>query len=90
MKYQQLCNELRTQSLGWRVKIVPLVNGCLGNMRSLHDMVDRCVKSERVHWVATEMQRVVVYRADTIAGKIEWINNYVICEVCYDLQIDPL
>ena len=35
MKYEQLCYELRTQSPGWRVEIVPLVIGFLGNVQNL-------------------------------------------------------
>ena len=71
MRYQQLCYELRTQSLGWRVEIVPLVTGCLGNVRSLHDVVGQCIKSERVHWIASEMQLVVLmHRAETIVRTI--------------------
>ena len=52
------------------MEIVPLIIGCLRNVRSLHDLIGRCIESEIVHWIATEMQRVVVHRAETIIQKI--------------------
>ena len=48
-KYQQLCYEIRERRDGYKVKITPVVIGCLGGeMKRLKDDVKELFKNERL------------------------------------------
>ena len=47
-KYQQLCYEIRERRDGYKVKIIPVVIGCLGGgMKRLKDGVEDCSKMRK-------------------------------------------
>ena len=52
-KYQQLCYEIRERRDGYKVKIIPVVIGCLGGgMKRLKDDVKELFKNEKdLRWI---------------------------------------
>ena len=71
-KYQQLCYEMRERRNGYKVKIIPLVIGCLGGgMKRLKDDVKELFKNEKdLQRICREMQRTVLWESETIIRKI--------------------
>ena len=62
-KYQQLCYEIRERRDGYKVKIIPVVIGCLGGgMKRLKDDVKELFKNEKdFQWICREMQKTVLW-----------------------------
>ena len=49
-KYQQLCYELRERWAGYKVKVIPVVTGCLGGgMKRLKDDIKECLKMRKIY-----------------------------------------
>ena len=71
-KYQQLCYEIRERRYGYKVKIIPLVIGCLGGgMKRLKDDVKELLKNEKeLQWICREMQKTVSWESETTMRKI--------------------
>ena len=71
-KYQQLCYEIRERRDGYKVKIKPVVIGCLGGgMKRLKDDVKELFKNEKeLQWICREMQKIVLWESVTIMRKI--------------------
>ena len=73
-KYQQLCYEIRERRYGYKVKIIPLVIGCLGGgMKRLKDDVKELLKNEKeLQWICREMQKTVVGKRNNYEKNIIW------------------
>ena len=71
-KYQQLCYEIRERRDGYKVKIIPVVIGCLGEgMKRLKDDVKELFKNEKeLQWICRKMQKTVLWESETIMRKI--------------------
>ena len=71
-KYQQLCYEIRERRDGYKVKIIPVVIGCLGGgMKKMKDDVKELFKHEKdLQWICREMQKTVLWESETIMRKI--------------------
>ena len=70
-KYQQLCYKLRTQNDRWKVEIVPKVIGCFSNVDRLDNSSRKIINANRVEWVLSEMQRVIVTMSKGIIREIK-------------------
>ena len=64
-KYQQLCYEIRERRDRYKVKIIPVVIGCLGGgMKRLKDDVKELFKNEKeLQWICRENAK------DCVVGK---------------------
>ena len=64
-KYQQLAFEIRESRVGFIVKIVPLVIGCLGRgMVKLEEQIKKLIKGKsRQQWVVREMRKTVLIKS---------------------------
>ena len=64
-KYQQLCYELRERWDGYKVKIIPVVIGCLGGgMKRLKDDIRELFNDEKdLHGIRRELQRLYFGKA---------------------------
>ena len=71
IKYQQLAFEIRTQLPGWKVKVIPSVIGCLGNISSLVHSIRMVIHRKSALSVVAEMQRTVVTNSETIIRNIK-------------------
>ena len=71
-KYQQLCYEIRERRDGYKVKIIPVVIGCLGRgMKKMKDDVKELFRNEKdLQWICREMQKTVLWESETIMRKI--------------------
>ena len=71
-KYQQLCYEIRERRDGYKMKIIPVVIGCLGGgMKRLKDDVKELFENEKeLQWICREMQKTVLWESETIMRKI--------------------
>ena len=81
-KYQQLCYEIRERRDGYKVKIIPVVIGCLGGgMKRLKDDVKELFKNEKdLQWICREMQKTELWESKTIMRKI--LSGLLIGGVC--------
>ena len=71
-KYQQLCFELRERRKGYRVKVIPLVIGCLGGgMKKLKNDIRELFNNDKdLDRISREMQKTVLWESETIMRKI--------------------
>ena len=73
-KYQQLCYELRERRDGYKVKVIPVVIGCLGGgIKRLKDDIRELYifnDEKDLHQISREMQRIVLWESKTIMRKI--------------------
>ena len=71
-KYQQLCFELRERRVGFKVKVVPAVIGCLGGgMKMLKRDVNELFENETdMNQTIREMQKTVLWESESIMRKV--------------------
>ena len=70
-KYQQLCFELRERRVGYKVKVLPAVIGCLGGgTKQLRGDVSELFDKKILKRVTNEMQKTVLWESETIMRKI--------------------
>ena len=86
-KYQQLCYKLRESRDGYKVKIIPVVNGCLGGgMKRLKDDIRELFNDEKhLHRISREMQKIVLWESETIID----IRCLIIVDKFWQLLLSP-
>ena len=69
-KYQQIAYEIRERRRGYRVRIVPLVIGCLGGggNRMLQEL--KLIIGEKAEIVLSEMTKVVLWEGESLVRKV--------------------
>ena len=90
-KYQQLCYEIRERRDGYKVKIIPVVIGCLGGgMKKMKDDVKELFKHEKdLQWICREIKDCVMGKRDNYEKNTIWTIDMrslqIIADKCWQL-----